>query len=83
MIVKMPRLWDYDTYGEGTITMWYVREGDTVRKGDNLCQVLASKVTVEVPSPTTGIVKRIIKPKNSQVVPGDPIAEIEEAEGQS
>jgi len=75
----MPKLWDYNAYGEGTITIWYVKEGDHVKKGDNLCQVLASKVTVEVPSPVSGIVKKILKPKNSQVAPGDPIAEIEEA----
>jgi len=77
MIVRMPKLWDYETYGEGTITMWYVKEGEEVREGENLCQVLASKVTVEVPSPVSGVVRKILKPKNSQVAPGDPIAEIE------
>lgn len=76
--MKMPKLWDYKAYGEGTITIWYIKEGDRVKKGDNLCQVLASKVTIEVPSPISGVVKKILKPRNSQVVPGDPIIEIEE-----
>ena len=77
-IVKMPELWDYKSYGKAIITNWYVKEGEKVKKGDNLCQVMVSKITIEVPSPVTGVVKKILAPTDSEVAPGDPIVEIEE-----
>jgi 2-oxoisovalerate dehydrogenase E2 component (dihydrolipoyl transacylase) len=49
--------------GEGiaevTVTEWMVKEGDMVKKGDNICSVESDKASVELPSPFTGKVVKI------------------------
>ncbi len=39
---------------EGEITKWFVQTGDAVKENDPLVEVMTDKVTVQIPSPTTG-----------------------------
>jgi len=48
------------TMEEGTITKWLKQEGDKVEKGEALLEVMTDKVNMEVESPASGILRRII-----------------------
>ena len=48
------------TVEKGKILKWLVKEGDTVARGDSLYEVEADKVTTEVESPASGVVRKIL-----------------------
>lgn len=56
--IKMPQLGESVT--EGTIVKWLVSVGDWVEKYDPLAEIMTDKVTAEIPSTSSGIVKEII-----------------------
>jgi pyruvate dehydrogenase E2 component (dihydrolipoamide acetyltransferase) len=55
------------TVEKGTILKWIKKEGDAVNKGDSLYEVEADKVTTEVESPASGILKKILIPEGVEV----------------
>src|SRR3954468_5091695 len=57
MDVLMPQLGE--TVAEGKITKWYKSTGDAVKPGDNLFEIETDKVSMEVPSTTTGVLAEI------------------------
>src|SRR5919108_5184496 len=57
MDVLMPQLGE--TVTEGKITKWYKAAGDAVKPGDNLFEIETDKVSMEVPSTTTGTLAEI------------------------
>jgi pyruvate dehydrogenase E2 component (dihydrolipoamide acetyltransferase) len=57
MDVLMPQLGE--TVAEGKITKWFKSAGDTVKPGDNLFEIETDKVSMEVPSTTTGTLAEI------------------------
>jgi pyruvate dehydrogenase E2 component (dihydrolipoamide acetyltransferase) len=57
MDVLMPQLGE--TVAEGKITKWYKSAGDAVKPGDNLFEIETDKVSMEVPSTTTGVLTEI------------------------
>src|SRR2546429_5968854 len=57
MDVLMPQLGE--TVAEGKITKWFKSAGDTVKPGDNLFEIETDKVSMEVPSTTTGVLAEI------------------------
>src|SRR5690606_31858689 len=65
--VKMPALGESVT--EGTVTRWLKNEGDRVEENEPLVEVSTDKVDTEIPSPTSGILSRIL-------VPVDEVAEV-------
>ncbi|MDR3552536.1 MAG: biotin/lipoyl-binding protein [Clostridia bacterium] len=48
------------TMEEGTLIEWHVREGGTVQPGDLLCEVETDKLTNEIKSKVSGVVKEIL-----------------------
>ena len=48
------------TMEEGTITKWLKQEGDKVEKGEPILEVMTDKVNLEVESPASGILRKII-----------------------
>lgn len=64
---------------EGTITSWLVKEGDEVKKGDEIAEVSTEKITNMVDAPEAGIVRKIIADVDSTVQCGEIIAIIAEA----
>ncbi len=64
------------TMEEGRIVEWMVEEDDAIREGEVLCIVETEKTNVELPSPVTGIVARILVPEDRAVPVGTPIAVI-------
>lgn len=45
---------------EGEIVKWFVKQGDKVQEDDVLCEVQNDKAVVEIPSPVTGTVEKIL-----------------------
>ena len=63
--VVMPRL--SLTMKEGTVVQWFKKEGDTVKKGEPLVEVLSEKVTYDVEAPESGILHKILASEGSNV----------------
>jgi len=63
--VVMPRL--SLTMKEGTVVQWFKQEGETVRKGEPLVEVLSEKVTYDVEAPESGILRKILAVEGSNV----------------
>src|ERR1700756_4214134 len=57
MDVLMPQLGE--TVAEGKITKWFIAPGAAVKPGDNLFEIETAKVSMEVPSITTGTLTEI------------------------
>lgn len=72
--IVMPKLGE--SIQEGTITKWFVKEGDTVQEDDILFEVATDKVDSEIPSPVDGILTKILFPENSLVPVGEVLAVI-------
>lgn len=72
--IVMPKLGE--SIQEGTITKWFVKEGDTVEEDDILFEVATDKVDSEIPSPVDGIVTKILFPEGSLVPVGEILATI-------
>ena len=54
---------DLDT---GTVTEWLKAEGDPVTKGEPLVAVETEKISLELESPATGVLLRIVVPDRTQ-----------------
>ena len=66
---------------EGTIGKWLKQPGERVERYDPLVEVVTDKVTMEVPSPVTGELLRIIAQEGDTVPMGAPIAEVDDGSG--
>src|ERR1700683_4918700 len=50
---------------EAELTQWLVKPGDTVKRGQNLLEVMTDKATMEVPSPFVGTIAELkVEPGN-------------------
>jgi pyruvate/2-oxoglutarate dehydrogenase complex dihydrolipoamide acyltransferase (E2) component len=79
---KLPDLGEGLT--EGEVARWLVTEGQEIREDDPLVEIQTDKATVEIPSPFTGTVLRILVPEGelapvgaTLVVIGEPGEETE------
>lgn len=72
--IVMPKLGE--SIQEGTITKWFVKEGDTVEEDDVLFEVATDKVDSEIPSPVDGVITKILFPEDSLVPVGEILAYI-------
>ena len=79
MDVLMPQLGE--TVADGKITKWFVSAGDTVKPGDNLFEIETDKVSMEVPSTTTGVLREIRVPAGEVALVGAVVAVIADGAG--
>jgi len=59
--VKVPKISEEEK--SGVIIRWYRSEGDQVKDGEEICEVMIEKATLRVTAPSTGtlrIVKKIM-----------------------
>ncbi|MCF6155585.1 MAG: 2-oxo acid dehydrogenase subunit E2 [Candidatus Brocadia sp.] len=77
--VIMPQMGE--SVAEGTITKWLVHEGDRVEKEQPIVEISTDKIDTEVPSPITGILKKILYPEGKTIPVQTVIAQIETVEG--
>lgn len=68
---------------EGEIVNWLVKEGDAVKENQPILNVMTDKATVEITSPRTGRIAKILAPEGKVVKVGDVMVTIEEGAGPS
>ncbi|MGV0799676.1 biotin/lipoyl-containing protein, partial [Mycolicibacterium elephantis] len=76
--VQMPALGESVT--EGTVTRWLKQEGDTVEQDEPLLEVSTDKVDTEIPSPASGVLKKIVAQEDDTVEVGGELAVIGDAD---
>ena len=66
---------------EGEILKWFVKVGDKISEDSPLVEVMTDKVNVQIPSPRTGTVSRILANEGDIVKVGQTIVVIDSGEG--
>ncbi len=56
-----------ESVSEATVSTWFKKPGDAVKQDEMLCELETDKVSVEVPSPVSGILAEIIAPEGTTV----------------
>jgi 2-oxoglutarate dehydrogenase E2 component (dihydrolipoamide succinyltransferase) len=56
-----------ESVSEATVSTWFKKPGDTVALDEMLCELETDKVSVEVPSPVSGVLAEILAPEGSTV----------------
>ena len=68
---------------ESEILSWHVKEGETIKEDEELVEIQSDKAVVVLPSPVTGVVKKIIADEGVVAKVGSSIIEIEVEGGSS
>ncbi|HLQ03830.1 MAG TPA: dihydrolipoamide acetyltransferase family protein, partial [Nitrososphaerales archaeon] len=63
---------------EGEILKWFVKEGENVKEDQPLVEVMTDKVNVQIPSPRSGLVSRVLAKEGETVKVGQTILVITE-----
>ena len=67
-----------ESIDNATITKWYVKESDEVKKDQDILEIATDKATFDVASPCDGRIEKIEKQEGDLVKKGQLIAEIAE-----
>ncbi|MBW8011933.1 MAG: 2-oxo acid dehydrogenase subunit E2 [Chloroflexi bacterium] len=73
-VINMPKL-GFDM-AEGTLVKWVKQEGEAVEKGELIAEIETDKATVEVETPYSGTVRKLVVSEGSSVPVSMPIAVI-------
>jgi len=73
--VKVPQL--SESVSEATLLDWHKKEGEPVKRDENLIDIETDKVVLELPAPADGVLVKIIKQSKDSVGSGDVIAQID------
>lgn len=71
-LFRMPMLGQ--SMEEGTVVRWYREEGDTIRKGETLLEIMTDKANMEVEAPSDGFLRKRLANPDETVPVGNPIA---------
>lgn len=79
--VKVPLVGDEENKDEeATVSFWYFDEGDDVKEGDDLVEVVTDKADFRIPAPATGkLVEKKVE-EDDIVSVGDVVAIMETAD---
>lgn len=67
------------TSTKAIVVRWLKREGDRVKVGEPLVELETEKVSYELESPFSGVLKRCLAQETAEVPVGDALCEIEES----
>src|SRR5687767_15287210 len=73
--VKVPQL--SESVSEATLLDWHKKEGEPVKRDENLIDIETDKVVLELPAPADGVLVKIIKQAKDAVGSGEVIAQID------
>jgi 2-oxoglutarate dehydrogenase E2 component (dihydrolipoamide succinyltransferase) len=73
--VKVPAL--SESVAEATLLSWHKKQGDFVKRDENLIDIETDKVVLELPAPESGVLTKIIKGDGSTVAADEIIAQID------
>lgn len=62
------------TMEEGTIIQWFKNEGDQIKEGEPLLEVMTDKANMEVEAPENGVLRKILAQPDDIIPVKDPIA---------
>ena len=74
--IRVPALGE--SVSEATVASWFKKVGEAVSADEMLCELETDKVTVEAPSPVTGVLTEIIANEGDTVEPNALLAIVEE-----
>lgn len=67
--IKMPS--DNQEGTESVIGSWFKKPGDSINEHEPILEINTDKVTMEIPSPATGTLVKILKDSNDKINPGE------------
>ena len=73
--VRVPTLGE--SVSEATVASWFKKVGEAVSADEMLCELETDKVTVETPSPVSGVLKEIVAAEGATVEAGGLLAIVE------
>src|SRR5205085_11981845 len=73
--VKVPQL--SESVAEATLLDWHKKEGEPVKRDENLIDIETDKVVLELPAPADGVLVKIMKAAKGSVTSGEIIAQID------
>ena len=73
--VKVPAL--SESVAEATLLSWHKKQGDFVKRDENLIDVETDKVVLELPAPASGLLTKVIKGDGGTVASNEVIATID------
>jgi 2-oxoglutarate dehydrogenase E2 component (dihydrolipoamide succinyltransferase) len=73
--VKVPQL--SESVAEATLLAWHKKEGEAVKRDENLIDIETDKVVLELPAPADGVLGKVLKGDGATVVAGEVIATID------
>src|SRR5713226_3885522 len=73
--VKVPQL--SESVAEATLLDWHKKEGEPVKRDENLIDIETDKVVLELPAPVDGVLVKILKDAKGSVTSGEVIAQID------
>src|SRR4026208_748215 len=75
MEIKLPPL--SESVAEATLLAWHKKQGEAVKRDENLIDIETDKVVLELPAPADGVLVSVKKGDKSTVVAGEVIATID------
>jgi 2-oxoglutarate dehydrogenase E2 component (dihydrolipoamide succinyltransferase) len=73
--VKVPQL--SESVAEATLLDWHKKEGEPVKRDENLIDIETDKVVLELPAPADGVLVKILRKAKDAVGSGEVIAQID------
>ena len=73
--VKVPAL--SESVAEATLLSWHKKQGDFVKRDENLIDIETDKVVLELPAPASGVLSKVIKGDGGTVASNEVIATID------
>src|SRR3954454_24330469 len=73
--VKVPQL--SESVSEATLLDWHKKEGEPVKRDENLIDIETDKVVLELPAPADGVLVKILRNAKDAVGSGEVIAQID------
>jgi len=74
--IPLPDLGE-DAPDEAKLSFFFVEEGDEIKEGDDLAEMVTDKATFNVPAPVSGVVKKLVVEEDEVVKVGAPLAVVE------
>src|SRR5712692_8147383 len=73
--VKVPQL--SESVAEATLLDWHKKQGDPVKRDENLIDIETDKVVLELPAPVDGVFSSVVKGDGATVTANEVIATID------
>lgn len=75
--VKVPQL--SESVSEASLVSWHKKEGEAVKRDENLIDIETDKVVMELPAPADGVLVKYVKKDGDSVTSGEVIAILDTA----